>query len=126
METAITTIARYETDRPPRGRTLVKLVLVARQNNRDDLADIFQKALGKDMGLVLGGRFRQAAAAYQLTRAQSERAQRVLEKMELDIECLANASPTELSAAQERLVGNVHEMRRLIPKLTGLTSPKES
>jgi len=50
LGTAITTIARYETGRAPRGRSLAKLAGVADQNNLPQLAEVFRNALTQELG----------------------------------------------------------------------------
>lgn len=50
MKTAITTIARYETSRPPRGRALVQLEKIARENGFEEYANVFRDALNEDLG----------------------------------------------------------------------------
>lgn len=49
MKTAIRTIARYETTRPPKGRVLAHLKEIAIQNRREDLAEVFAKALAEEL-----------------------------------------------------------------------------
>jgi transcriptional regulator with XRE-family HTH domain len=50
LSTAITTIARYETGRAPKGWFLARLAEVAGQNNLTDLATFFRGALVKELG----------------------------------------------------------------------------
>jgi transcriptional regulator with XRE-family HTH domain len=50
LGTAITTIARYETGRAPRGRSLARLVGIADQNNLPELAEVFRSALTRELG----------------------------------------------------------------------------
>jgi transcriptional regulator with XRE-family HTH domain len=50
LNTAITTIARYETGRPPQGQFLARLAEVASQNNQLKLADVFRGALTRELG----------------------------------------------------------------------------
>ncbi len=54
LDTAITTIARYETDRSPRSNALVKLFAVAHYHKLDDLKKRFIKALAADIGVQEG------------------------------------------------------------------------
>ncbi len=51
LGTAITTIARYETDRSPRSNALAKLFSVAHHHKLDDLKRTFAKALAADIGV---------------------------------------------------------------------------
>lgn len=55
LGTAITTIARYETSRPPSGQALVALAKLAVEHDRTDDAILFRKALEKEMGLESRG-----------------------------------------------------------------------
>jgi len=50
LNTAITTIARYETGRSPQGWFLARLAEVAAQNNMTELATVFRGALVKELG----------------------------------------------------------------------------
>jgi transcriptional regulator with XRE-family HTH domain len=50
MKTAIRTIARYETIRPPRGSVLAQLEEVAMEAGRADLAAVFRQALAEELG----------------------------------------------------------------------------
>lgn len=51
LGTAITTIARYETTRPPRGRVLVRLEQIARSKGHKKCARAFRSALEKEFGV---------------------------------------------------------------------------
>jgi transcriptional regulator with XRE-family HTH domain len=51
LGTAITTIARYETTRPPRGRVLVRLEQIARSEGHKNCARAFRSALEKEFGV---------------------------------------------------------------------------
>jgi transcriptional regulator with XRE-family HTH domain len=50
MKTAIRTIARYETVRPPKGRALAELQQVATDTGHQKLANIFKDALIAELG----------------------------------------------------------------------------
>lgn len=45
MDSAVTTVARWETTFPPRGDVLLRLTTIAEKNDRPDLADVFLKSL---------------------------------------------------------------------------------
>lgn len=49
---AITTIARYETSRPPRGSVLVTFANIAEENGLHEIATRFNNAIIREMGLV--------------------------------------------------------------------------
>src|SRR5579862_6490548 len=51
MKTAIRTVARYETVRPPRGRVLRQLEVIAMENNLVHLARVFRGALSQELGM---------------------------------------------------------------------------
>jgi len=59
MKTAIRTIARYETIRPPKGKALSELFSVATEIGNQALATVFRGALTAEMpalfGIVAGG-----------------------------------------------------------------------
>jgi transcriptional regulator with XRE-family HTH domain len=47
---ALPTIARYETDRTPKGKVLSEFLRLAEQKNRADLAAIFRRELNEQLG----------------------------------------------------------------------------
>jgi hypothetical protein len=49
MKSAVRTIARYETVRPPRGSVLAQLEGVALEAGRADLATVFRQALAQEL-----------------------------------------------------------------------------
>ena len=53
MQTAIRTIARYETIRPPKGKVLRQLEVLALEARQLELAGIFRMALAEEMGISL-------------------------------------------------------------------------
>ncbi len=50
MRTAIRSIARYETNRPPKGKMLAEFARVATETGHDKLAAVFTNALMTDLG----------------------------------------------------------------------------
>lgn len=54
MKTAIRTIARYETIRPPKGKALSEFFRLATETGNQELATVFSDALTADIG-VAGG-----------------------------------------------------------------------
>jgi transcriptional regulator with XRE-family HTH domain len=50
MKTAIRTIARWETVRPPRGKALADLARVAEETGQKELAGVFRTAISKELG----------------------------------------------------------------------------
>ena len=58
MKTAIRTIARYETGRPPKGTNLVKLYNIATETGHHEIAVMFGEALSKELvGPIAGYEF---------------------------------------------------------------------
>jgi transcriptional regulator with XRE-family HTH domain len=53
MGTAITTIARYETDRTPRGKILAQFAELADQTDQPELAVIFRSELRRQVGVAV-------------------------------------------------------------------------
>jgi transcriptional regulator with XRE-family HTH domain len=49
---SLATVVRYETLRPPKGRTLAKLRELAETNGLSDLAEIFRAALAQELGVL--------------------------------------------------------------------------
>jgi transcriptional regulator with XRE-family HTH domain len=47
---AISTMVRYETNRPPHGEALVRFMKLADANSQPDLAKLFQAALARELG----------------------------------------------------------------------------
>ncbi len=72
MKTAIRTIARYETTRPPKGKALSEFYRVAAEIGDQDLATVFSNALTAEMGVA--GKFTQlgALASYTIPVIQSD------------------------------------------------------
>ena len=60
MKTAIRTIARYETTRPPKGKALSEFYRVANEIGNQDLATVFRNALTAEMGTA--GKYTQLGA----------------------------------------------------------------
>jgi transcriptional regulator with XRE-family HTH domain len=50
MKTAIRTVARYETVRPPKGKVLKQLEIMATENSLPHLAEVFHRALDQELG----------------------------------------------------------------------------
>ncbi len=53
LEIGIATVVRYEHNRPPSGRYLVKLEQLARENGYEEYAAVFREALGTELGSCL-------------------------------------------------------------------------
>lgn len=72
MKTAVRTIARYETVRPPKGKALAELMQVAMETGNDELANIFRKALTEEIGVA--GKFTQlgAVASYTIPKVHAD------------------------------------------------------
>lgn len=68
MKTAIRTIARYETVRPPKGKVLRRLEVLATENNLHHLADVFHGALNQELGMRNAEKIRIGALANLYSR----------------------------------------------------------
>jgi transcriptional regulator with XRE-family HTH domain len=54
LETAVTTIARYETSHPPQGDLLLRLAAIAEKQGLNDLRDVFRKLYLEDVKEKIG------------------------------------------------------------------------
>jgi len=70
MKTAIRTVARYETVRPPKGKVLHQLEVMATENNLLHLADVFRGALEQELGVRNAEKVRIRALANLYLRDQ--------------------------------------------------------
>jgi transcriptional regulator with XRE-family HTH domain len=70
MKTAIRTVARYETVRPPKGKVLRQLEVLAIENNLHHLADVFRGALNQELGMPSAEMVRIDALANLYSRDQ--------------------------------------------------------
>ena len=52
MKTAIRTIARYETNAPPKGKALAELFWAATETGNQEIARVFQEALTAEIGVA--------------------------------------------------------------------------
>jgi transcriptional regulator with XRE-family HTH domain len=115
MGVAITTIARYETGRPPRGSTLEIFAKLAEESGRSDLAGIFKHLLMLDLGLALGTEFRRALRDYRKSFSVDEMARleallaTTLLKIKMIQPCLSGEFALIGSEIQQHL-GEISEM----------------
>jgi transcriptional regulator with XRE-family HTH domain len=70
MKTAIRTVARYETVRPPKGKVLRQLEVMATENNLGYLAEVFRGALNQELGVRNAEKIRIQALANLYGRDQ--------------------------------------------------------
>ncbi|HZT34896.1 MAG TPA: helix-turn-helix domain-containing protein, partial [Nitrososphaera sp.] len=66
LKMAMTSIARYETSRTPKGKTLAQFARLAEQSGRHDIASIFDRALAAE---IEGKKGDQSAEQQMLSRA---------------------------------------------------------
>jgi transcriptional regulator with XRE-family HTH domain len=72
MKTAIRTIARYETVRPPKGKALADFFRVASETGNEELAILFRNALTAEIGIA--GKLTQlgALASYTIPKIHAD------------------------------------------------------
>src|SRR5579864_8792717 len=82
LGTAIATVARYETSRPPSVVALVQLALIAQKAGRSDLVKLFMSVLGLQLrftdiqgGHLMLGAFGDNPRGYMLLNLQGKKAQ---------------------------------------------------
>lgn len=88
-KTAVTTIARYETIRPPKGRILAQLARIAETAGRHDIAKIFDEALQSELGTM---------------EARLTATEQVLSSAMIDV---YRAAPNQLITAIEELIKRI-------------------
>jgi transcriptional regulator with XRE-family HTH domain len=81
MGTALTTIARWETVRSPRGRTLNLLAQRAEKTERPDLAATFRRELMAELGFALRSQFRYAVRHQRQAASGAEALQSVVQEL---------------------------------------------
>jgi transcriptional regulator with XRE-family HTH domain len=99
MKTAIRTVARYETVRPPKGKVLRQLAVMAAENNLPHLANVFHGALNQELGVPSAEKVRINALANlyrrnRMTFAYDEYLKRINERG-----CTVNAIRLEFDAS---------------------------
>lgn len=109
MKTAIRTIARYETIRPPKGHALSEFYRVASETGHDELAAMFRNALTAEMGMA--GRFTQlgALASHTIPVMQSD-----LALLAHNLEYAPGTASTKLKMAIKQIKAVVAKMDALI------------
>ena len=112
MSWHIVTLARYETNRPPKGRALAQLWRVANEHGEHDLARVFLGGFQDDMGeMVFTSPKGFAAAMYAfvdvLSLAEHEgKRKKILKLLEPEIErAKVVFSATELARHPEEAIG---------------------
>jgi transcriptional regulator with XRE-family HTH domain len=98
MKTAIRTIARYETVRPPKGKALADFFRVASETGNEELAILFRNALTAEIGVA--GKLTQlgALASYTIPSIQTD-----LLLLTHDLEYGSGTSKTKVEAAIQKL-----------------------
>lgn len=119
MKTAISTIARWETVRPPRGKALAQLFRLAAEKDLLELAAIFHHALLNEYGYDL-------AAVAPLLRERVQKLREMIESMEPKSQAKA-----VLAEIDDLLVNNipalihVGEFRHRIRRIVGYYDPPD-
>ena len=116
MKTAIRTIARYETIRPPKGKALSEFFRVAVEIGNQDLATVFRNALTAEMGVA--GKFTQlgALASYTVPSIQKD-----LLLLAHNLQYRRGPAKAKVEAAVQKLKEVIAEMDKLnlyLPKRT--------
>ena len=108
MKTAIRTIARYETTRPPKGKALSEFYRVAAEIGNQDLATLFRDALSAETGVA--GKFLQlgALASYTIPVIQSD-----LALLAHNLEYGSGSAKAKVEAAIQKLKAVVAAMDKL-------------
>lgn len=108
MKTAIRTIARYETTRPPKGKALSEFYGVANENGNQDLAAVFRNALTAEMGVA--GKYTQlgALASYTIPVIQSD-----LNMLTQDLEYGSGTPKARIETAIKKLKAVIVAMDKL-------------
>jgi transcriptional regulator with XRE-family HTH domain len=98
MKTAIRTIARYETVRPPKGKALADFFRVASETGNEELAILFRNALTAEIGVA--GKLTQlgALASYTIPSIQTD-----LLLLTHDLEYGSGTSKAKVEAAIQKL-----------------------
>jgi transcriptional regulator with XRE-family HTH domain len=99
---AITTVARWETTRPPKGKTLSNLNKLASENNQWGLAGIFVNALWDELGL----RVKLATRALLVTESS------IYDDMLRHIESVAWEDPVKAEAELDYISEELNKFRK--------------
>ena len=116
METALTTIARWETKRSPRGRTLKDLADRAEQAGRKDLVAVFRKQLMRELGVALRSQFRYAVRHQRQAQSGAEALREVvaLLRAAAELHRKPNLTTDEFAAVTDALDGAVQTLEILV------------
>src|ERR1035437_96317 len=100
---AITTVARYETSRPPQGESLDLFCALARQQGLTEVAETFRNALIAQTGVT--GKFTQlgALASYTIPGAHA------------DLAVLLNHLEYGGGTAEEKIIEAISRLKRVLP-----------
>jgi transcriptional regulator with XRE-family HTH domain len=121
LGTALTTIARWETSRSPRGRTLNDLAHLAEESGRPDLAAIFRKELLVELGRALRSQFRYAVRHQRQAASGAEALRNVVEELRRLSDVFHRQSVTKEDAIRAGI-----EIGRHVRQLEALLSAAQS
>lgn len=108
MKTAIRTIARYETNRPPKGKALSEFFRVAVEIGNQDLATVFRDALTAEMGVA--GKFTQLGALASYT----------IPSIQKDLHLLAHNLEYESGTAKAKVESAIQKLKAVVAAMDKL------
>jgi transcriptional regulator with XRE-family HTH domain len=108
MKTAIRTIARYETIRPPKGKALSEFCRVAVEIGNQDLATVFRDALTAEMGVA--GKFTQLGALASYT----------IPIIHMDLNLLAHNLEYGSGTAKAKVEAAIQKLKEVVAELDKL------
>ena len=116
VNTALTTVARWETIRSPRGRTLLDLARLAETVKRPDLAKLFRQQALKELGLALRSQFRYAVRHQRQAASGAEALQTVVRELRRLSDILEdpNVSREHVMEASKGIAACVGELEALV------------
>jgi transcriptional regulator with XRE-family HTH domain len=125
---AITTVARYETGRSPRGRILSKFAELAAENGRPDLSGIFKRRSVAELGSALGEEFREWLRMYRRSLSEEEyrRVKELSEQIRQQWQSIRPELKGESAVTGAALEDHLAEVFRIILKDNGRSTLDES
>lgn len=108
MKTAVRTIARYETVRPPKGKALSDLMQVAMETGNEELGNIFRNAFTGEIGVA--GKFTQLGALASCT----------IPKVHADLALLLHNLRNKNAPAAVKVREAIQTVEAVIPELEKL------
>ena len=133
LKTALSTIARYETNRPPSGAILASLAATAQEIGRGDLALDFMSELGRELNLreIRGGHlsvdssFVENPRGYLLLNIEGKKARRYVKAFYAVFQAFMTGTDEEKASA-EGLLDDFHRAVQTARRPTGSGKEKGS